>query len=209
MVRLFYCDCIAMPQFIIEAGILAGGKATRLGGQDKGLIRFHDKALCQHVADALSPYSKRVLISANRHLADYRKVSPHVHTDSIPDIGPLGGIASLLSQTKADYLLLSPCDTPLLDSCYAERMLSGLEQHGSTLLFVASHKNKLQPLHILVHQSLSASLSLFIASGERKVANWIASEAHKIISFSETETMFTNLNSPNDFLLSEQKTSDQ
>ncbi|QSA19931.1 NTP transferase domain-containing protein, partial [Vibrio furnissii] len=35
--------------------ILAGGQASRMGGNDKGLIKLNDKPLVQHVLERLQP----------------------------------------------------------------------------------------------------------------------------------------------------------
>jgi molybdopterin-guanine dinucleotide biosynthesis protein A len=38
--------------------ILAGGRATRMGGVDKGLIPVNDRPMIAHVIDALRPESQ-------------------------------------------------------------------------------------------------------------------------------------------------------
>lgn len=57
---------------VITGVVLAGGKARRMGGADKGLLELNGKPLWRHVADALAPQLATVVISANRHLDIYR-----------------------------------------------------------------------------------------------------------------------------------------
>ena len=57
-----------------QALILAGGRATRMGGADKGLVALSGRPLLAHALSALSaqlPAPARVWISANRNLEVY------------------------------------------------------------------------------------------------------------------------------------------
>ena len=51
--------------------ILAGGQASRMGGNDKGLIKLADKPLIQHVIDTLRPQTSHITINANRNYERY------------------------------------------------------------------------------------------------------------------------------------------
>ena len=52
----------------ITGVVLAGGKATRMGGKDKGLLELNGQPLWQHVAGKLAGQVDTVVISANRNL---------------------------------------------------------------------------------------------------------------------------------------------
>ncbi|HDO34129.1 MAG TPA: molybdenum cofactor guanylyltransferase MobA, partial [Chromatiales bacterium] len=62
--------------------ILAGGRARRMGGRDKGLIPLAGRPLVEHVLSALRPQVATLLISANRNLARYRRCGVPVLPDS-------------------------------------------------------------------------------------------------------------------------------
>jgi len=51
----------------ITAVILAGGKGSRLGGQDKGLVLYQKKPLIEHILEKIEAQVATVLINANRH----------------------------------------------------------------------------------------------------------------------------------------------
>lgn len=59
----------------IEGVILAGGRATRMQGQDKGLVTLHGLPLYQWVLQRLAPQVCRVVISANRNQGFTNKVA--------------------------------------------------------------------------------------------------------------------------------------
>lgn len=58
--------------------ILAGGKATRMGGQDKGLITLNGRPLIEHVHSILSAQTHDLLINANRNIDAYHEYAPVV-----------------------------------------------------------------------------------------------------------------------------------
>ena len=61
----------AIPVHDITGVILAGGKARRMGGADKGLITLNDRALVDYIITALQPQVGNLVINANRNLEQY------------------------------------------------------------------------------------------------------------------------------------------
>ena len=48
--------------------ILAGGRAQRMGGIDKGLIPFHHRPLIESAINRLKPQVGSIMINANRNI---------------------------------------------------------------------------------------------------------------------------------------------
>ncbi|KZY78769.1 hypothetical protein A3741_21160, partial [Oleiphilus sp. HI0069] len=140
----------------IDGGILAGGLSTRMDGKDKGLQLYRQKPMAQSVFDSLQPYVRRVLINCNRNQTQYQEISPLVCSDSIEGFqGPLAGLHSLMLNTDADYLLVSPCDTPCLGQEYGQKMLNILYQKqelfpGQPLIIASRDENRSHPLHLCI-----------------------------------------------------------
>lgn len=65
--------------------ILAGGRATRMGGKDKGLQLLNNTPLWQHVADTLADQVSSMAISANRHVDIYQRSGYPVYQDNLVD----------------------------------------------------------------------------------------------------------------------------
>ena len=74
----------------ITGVVLAGGKARRMGGVDKGLLELNGKPLWQHVADALMTQLSHVVVNANRHQEIYQASGLKVIEDSLADYRPSG-----------------------------------------------------------------------------------------------------------------------
>ena len=89
--------------------ILAGGRAQRMGGIDKGLIPFHHKPLIDATIARLSKQVGPILINANRNITKYASYGYPVIMDETPDFsGPLAGFSAGLKACKTQYLLSAP-----------------------------------------------------------------------------------------------------
>ena len=178
----------------ITAVILAGGRATRMGGQDKGLVEIAGKPIVERIASQLAIQVPTILINANRSLDRYRACGYPVITDELEHYqGPLAGMASALKSIDDEWLITVPCDGPYLAGDYASRMLQAADRQ-SVSLAVASDGERLQPVYALINKCLLGSLETFLQSGERKIDRWYAQEPFATVSFLDQSQMFTNIN---------------
>lgn len=95
------------------AAILAGGRAERMGGVDKGLLRLGGQLLVERVLTALRAQGIGTwLIVANRSHEIYARYAPVV-ADAEPGFrGPLAGVAAALTACTTPWLLSVPVDCP-------------------------------------------------------------------------------------------------
>ena len=78
----------------ISALILAGGRSSRMNGDDKGLLKLLNSPMIEHVINRLKPQVNQILISANRHLESYQEFGYKVLVDDYDDYrGPLAGMS--------------------------------------------------------------------------------------------------------------------
>ena len=73
-------------EYTISAVILAGGKARRMNGVDKGLQLLQKKPLISHVIERLQPQVIDISINANRHHTEYAQWGFPVFSDELPDL---------------------------------------------------------------------------------------------------------------------------
>lgn len=182
----------------ISAIILAGGRAVRMGGLDKGLVLFRQKPLITHVISRLTPQVDEIIINANRELETYKTLGYQVLQDEISDFsGPLAGIQLGLKYAKNDYLLTAPCDSPLLPLDLADRLQAALLAHDADIAIVSSDGNT-HPVFCLCKKSVLSALNDYLNHGGRKVSAWQQSLNHVYVDFSDCAEAFTNLNSQQD-----------
>lgn len=179
--------------------ILAGGRAQRMGGIDKGLILFNNKPLIESTITRLKPQVDSILINANRNVTKYAHYGYPVIMDETPDFsGPLAGFSIGLKHCKTPYLLTSPCDSPLLPTDLAQKMMVELEASHLDLVYASSIEHgKLwaQPVFCLMRSSLRDSLNDFLSKGDLKIDRWFK-ELNSGTTVFENTNSFTNVNTP-------------
>lgn len=180
----------------ITAVILAGGKGSRFGGVDKGLVNLNKLPLVQHVIKRIQPQVSRIIISANRNMDTYKDLGFPVYEDEIDDFaGPLAGILKALHECESKWLLTVPADSPFVPNDLALR----LSQHTHDAKVVIPHDGEyLHPTFALIHKSLESSLIDFLNKGERKARVWMQKQPHHIVDFSDQADAFININTEND-----------
>ncbi|MDM5148857.1 molybdenum cofactor guanylyltransferase MobA [Aeromonas salmonicida] len=180
--------------FPVSAVILAGGRATRMGGEDKGWVALAGRPLIDHVLERLRPQVDEVLINANRSQTRYQALAPVISDDNNDYLGPLAGMQAGLAAAHHDWVLFVPCDGPALPHDLMARFRTALTP--DTELVVAHDGDWLQPVVALLHKSLLPSLTHALAEGERKIDIWFARHKMAVVSFADQPDAFINLNSP-------------
>jgi molybdopterin-guanine dinucleotide biosynthesis protein A len=187
----------------VTAVILAGGRATRMGGQDKGLIPLAGRPMAAYAVEALLPQADELIINANRNHDAYRALGYEVVSDGLGEFfGPLAGLLAALEVIDTPFVVTAPCDSPLLPSDYVSRMYAALERNKADLS-VAHDGRRLQPVFALVRAALLGSLRDYLLSGERKIDRWFANHETALADFSDQPGMFRNINTPEELAMLE------
>ena len=180
----------------VALGILAGGRGERFGGRDKGWIEVGGKPLVVRVLEQLQPQGRRVLVSANRNLDEYRSLQVDVVPDRWPGHpGPLAGIASLLAAIEEDWLLTVPVDAQVVPAGFVAAMLAARGEEALHVV-VAQDGEGLQPLFALYPRALAAHAAETIEHGRRSVREW--QHRFPVYPCEFGTHRFGNLNTPTD-----------
>lgn len=197
--------------------ILCGGRATRMGGVDKPLQDFQGRPLVARVLERIAPQTGgRVLISANRHLGDYRAYGHPVLEDTLPDFpGPLAGILAGMNAladdddgdeaSADDWLLVVSGDSPWLPTDLLSRLADGLHP-GLTAAMALGREApdaplRSQPLASLIHAGHRSALASALHAGERRVERWMRGLPLAEVAFDRAgdERAFANINDRSEF----------
>lgn len=176
----------------ITGVILAGGKASRMGGKDKGLQELNGLPLWQHVARTLHKQVSTLVVSANRNIATYQESGYPVYADLLADYpGPLAGMLSVMQQCDAEWFLFCPCDTPFIPDYLAERLV----KYRETAPVVWAHDgDRDHPTIALMHRQLMPVLESYLAAGERRVMVFMRQAGGHSVEFSDMKQAFINMN---------------
>ena len=108
------------------AGVFVGGRAVRMGGRPKGLMRGPDGLTLVERWTALLG-DLNVLVVLVGDASDYAAVGIPALADDPPGIGPLGGLVALLrhaQQVGACSALALACDMPFVSRALVQRLLA-------------------------------------------------------------------------------------
>ena len=182
----------------ITAVILAGGRGSRLGGQDKGMLELNGRPLIEYILDAVTPQVKTVIINANRNHQFYAGYGYPVVSDDIKNFqGPLAGFAAALSACTTNFIMTLPCDGPSVPADLAHRLCKAVIDNEAEIA-VAHDGQRLQPVYALMPCSLLASLLAFLDAGDRKIDLWYSQHKVALADFSDVIDSFFNINTEND-----------
>jgi molybdopterin molybdotransferase len=175
--------------------ILAGGRSSRMGGQDKALIRFKEKRLIDHVYERLQPQVAGVIINANQNHEQFKSFGVRVISDAIGDFaGPLAGLHAGLSVSRRPFLMSAPVDSPFFPDDMVERMFDALES-TSTQIAVACTGEQPHPVFALARRTVLDHLTEFLKGGGRKIDAWYDTLKVVQVDFNDA-ALFANINTP-------------
>jgi molybdenum cofactor guanylyltransferase len=118
--------------------ILAGGRATRMGGGDKGLKRVGGQLMLTRVINRIGPQVERLIINANGDPERFIDFDLPVIPDDLPDLpGPLAGILAAMEfaaeMTSANQVLSVAADCPFLPRDLCPRLLALQKLHEARI----------------------------------------------------------------------------
>jgi len=177
--------------------ILAGGRGSRMGSIDKGLVPLGGKPMVAHVLERLSPQVQHLLINANQNLDTYAAFGAPVWPDAMPDFaGPLAGLQTGLMHCETPFLVTAPCDSPFLPADLVQRLTAALQAEDADLAVAVTGEGETRqphPVFCLAKASLLPHLTQFLEGGGRKVDRWYASLRVAEVHFAD-EAAFRNIN---------------
>ncbi len=169
------------PESSFVVGLFVGGRSRRMGGRPKGLLCAPDgggtlagRALAK--ARLALPACEVCLVGT---VPDYENLHVPALADDPPDIGPLGGLAALLSfaQRRGAHAIAMACDHPFVGA----ELIARLAHFDREVAAVAPRRGdrweplmaRYAPSEVLpvvraqVAQGRHSLQSIFVALGER------------------------------------------
>src|SRR5580765_4083245 len=181
-----------------SAAILAGGRARRLGGQDKSALIVDGVRLLDRQLAALHSLTDTIL------LVGYPGPAPAscvVVPDHRPGTGPLGAIATALSVATTERVLIVAVDLPFLTTAFFD-FLARADEDADAVVPVSG--GRWQPLCAMYRRRAAPVLDAAIDRGELAVHTAVARLNPTLIAgdslarFDPEHRLFANINTPDD-----------
>ncbi len=191
--------------------ILAGGRATRMGGGDKGLRIVGDRRLIDHVLERLRPQVAEIAINANGDPSRFAEFGLPVLPDSIAGHpGPLAGVLAGLDWAAgqgARAIVTVAADTPFFPRDLVARLQDAAGPEGLALAASRDAEGTWQrhPTFGLWPVALNEDLRAALRGGLRKIVLWTDRHAAGRADFeSDPIDPFFNVNTPEDIARAEE-----
>ena len=188
--------------------ILAGGQATRYGGQAKGLERVGGVRVIDRVALALAQVSDSLLLIANDPLADGWLPGVRVAGDVRPGLGSLGGIHAALAGAGTAVLVVA-WDMPFVSSGLLKALRALGESGHDAAVPESGSKRGVEPLCAWYAPPCIPAIERALDAGDRRVVSFFDAvrvarmPAAEVARFGDPERIFMNVNSPDELALAE------
>lgn len=147
----------------VTALILAGGRATRLGGVAKHELVIAGQTIFARQVAVLAPRVHEIVVASPRDVAGHRTVR-----DAVAGAGPLAGIAAGLAAMTTPWLLVVAGDMPHLHGASLDLLLDAARDG---LDAVAARVGGLpEPLVCVLHARARAPIERRLAAGQYKAS---------------------------------------
>ena len=186
---------VRVPAEALTLGILAGGRATRLGGIDKAWLQRDGISQVARWSRRFVGEHGPVLVSANRDPERYAAHGLIALPDRMAGLGPLGGIESLAAACPTTWLFTLPVDVVGVNDCLLRSLVAGRGDDGA----FAVDDDGAQPLVALWRcERLREACASALAESQYAIRSLQARMTLRPVTFCGFR--FGNLNTPADLL---------
>lgn len=197
------------PPASFPAVILAGGRATRMGGAPKPLLPLGGRPLLAHLLERLAPQAGPLALNLNADLPAFARFGLPVLPDLLPDWpGPLAGILAAMDWAEdlgADCVLTVAGDTPFLPADLGARLAQA--RGGSGLALAASldaeGTPRVHPVIGLWPTGLRGDLRRTLGQDARRVRDFTDRHDPALAVWPAPPDPFENINTPADLARAE------
>lgn len=187
---------------MFTAAILAGGRATRLGGACKPLLRIGGRAILDRQLDVLRPLAGEILLVANDP-APFTNYALRIIPDLRKEQGPLAGLEAALAVAAHDQVLLLAGDLPFLDARALALVASADPAADAAVPFTARGP---EPLHARYARRIRPRVAAALDAGRLALHALVDEltvariEEPALRAIDPTLAFLTNVNTPEDLI---------
>jgi molybdopterin-guanine dinucleotide biosynthesis protein A len=182
--------------------ILAGGKARRMGGIDKGRLKIGDASILEIITKSLDFQLDKIVLNANGDLGRFSDLEIQVIPDTIQGyVGPLAGILSgmrFAEKNSFTSILTVASDTPFFPTDLVSKLSNSSAKENALISLSATKQNDKivrHPTFGLWSVSLADDLEKHIHAGLRKIVLWADKHSAKTVLFPSVKyDPFFNIN---------------
>lgn len=181
----------------VAAAILAGGRATRLGGARKPLLTVGGARIVDRQLPVLRPLCDEVVLLSGDPA--YAALELRQIPDLRPGLGPLAGLEAALAALDADAVLLVGGDMPTLAPPLLARLVADAPEADAVAAVIGGRP---QPLPARFHRRTLPRARALLDRGDRALRtlltelSWTPIDEATVRSLDPALGTFANVNTP-------------
>lgn len=177
----------------LAAAILAGGRATRFDGVNKGALVVGSIAIVDRLLDALRAVAHEIFV-VGRDDPAWTSRGLRVIADEMPGAGPLGGIYTALVHSPSDRTLVVACDMPFVSAGLLRRLAAADDAD----VVIPRHARGYEPLCAIYSRACADDIRERLGRGINEASRLPAGLRVTELDVDD-DVMFVNVNTPHDY----------
>ena len=178
--------------------LLAGGRASRMGGRDKAFAAVGGEAIAVRSLRLFGELFSQVIVATNRP-ERYRTFGVETVADTFAGCGPLAGIHAAMQRAAHPHLFVAACDMPGLDPDVIRFLLGRI---GDADAIVPRWDHDIEPLHAVYAVRLLPLVEEALRAGRHAIRDFLPRVRVDYVEEAElrrirgTERSMLNVNTP-------------
>lgn len=177
----------------LAAAVLAGGRATRFDGVNKGTLVVGSSTIIDRQLEALREVADTVFV-VGRDDPAWSSRGLHVIADEVAGAGPLGGIYTAVVHSPCDRTLVVACDMPFVSASLLQR----LADVDDADVVIPRHAGGYEPLCAIYSRACAGDMRDRLARGLKQASVLPAGVRVTELDIDE-DVLFVNVNTPHDY----------
>ncbi|WP_251341628.1 molybdenum cofactor guanylyltransferase [Haloplanus halophilus] len=197
------------------AVVLAGGRSTRFGDEDKAVAPLAGTPMIRRVVDRVAPAVDAVVVNCRAEQVpaisdalDGAAVPVRFAEDEYPDEGPMAGMATGLRAVDTEYAFVVACDMPFVDADFVAYLFERAAGHDAA---VPRPEQWFETTHAVYRAAAMAdACEAALAAGEERIVaplfdlDFVVVDAAEVRDHGHPHT-FENCNTREDFVDAERR----
>ena len=192
----------------MEGVIVAGGRSTRFGDEDKAVADLLGTPMVRRVADRLAGVVDGLVLNCRPEQAAPIEAAMtgyehevRVAEDTEPDQGPMAGIRTGLYAVETEYAFVAACDMPFVEPALVDHLFERASGRDAAVPRVGEW---FEPTHAVYHADrMAAACGRALDSDERRIVAPLADLDYAVVEEPEIReyaapTTFENVNTEAD-----------
>ena len=181
--------------------ILAGGRATRFDGRDKGALVVGGRTILDRQLQEVSQVADEVLLVGAHAAPSVSGLTIRLVADRVADAGPLGGLDAALAACRRDHVMIIAGDMPYVSAQLVAYLMS---LGGGADAVVPRTERGYHPLCAVYARRCEHAVAARLAAGTRAMQDLLSDvsvrvvEAVELAAFGDPNRLLANVNTPAD-----------